>query len=1182
MRTLIPILLLPALVACQSTWEIVDTIPLGSDCTFYADADSDGFGDATQTQELDCEAPPAGWVEDATDCDDQDASINPDADEACNGLDDNCDDEVDEGLEGTWYDDADGDGYGDPDTELTSCDPDAGWVEDGTDCDDAIASVNPGAEEACNEVDDDCDGDVDEGLEASWYQDDDGDGYGDPATEQVSCDPGEGWVQDSTDCDDDDIDVNPAATELCNGIDDDCDGAVDDADSDVSDASSWYRDDDADGYGQDDAVVEACEQPIGFAAYGGDCDDADTQYNPGATEDDCDDPNDYNCDGSVSYADSDGDGWAACNECDDGDAAVNPDATELCNSVDDDCDGSIDEDDAADAATWYADTDTDGYGDAATSTDACAQPSGHLADDTDCDDTDAAVNPGATELCNDVDDDCDGTIDEDDAADAATWYADTDVDGYGDVASSTDACEAPSGYVASSTDCDDTDAAVNPSATELCNSVDDDCDGSIDEDDAADAATWYADTDGDGYGETATSDVACNQPTGYVADPGDCDDGDSAVNPSATELCNGVDDDCDGTIDEDDAADATTWYADADADGYGDATTTTDACSQPSGHVADDTDCDDTDAAVNPSATELCNGVDDDCDGDADEDDAADVTTWYADDDDDGYGDAASTTDACSQPSGYVADDTDCDDLVAATNPAASELCDGVDNDCDGTLDEDDATDAATWYADADGDGFGDTATSTDACSQPSGYVADDSDCDDDAAAVSPSATELCNGVDDDCDGTVDEDDAADATTWYADTDADGFGDTASSTDACSQPSGYVAVTGPADTDCDDTDGAVNPSATELCNGVDDDCDGDTDEDDAADVTTWYADADTDGYGDAATSTDACDAPSGYVASSTDCDDLDTAINPDASELCDGSDNDCDGATDEDDATDATTWYIDVDVDGYGAAAVSTTACSQPSGYVADSTDCDDDDASIHPGAAESCDDVDEDCDGLADADDPDTVGGTSWYVDADLDGYGDAAGSITACSEPSGYVDDDSDCDDSEIDINPDATEVCNGVDDDCDGTADSSSVCPCNFERDSGHLYLFCETASDWWDSRDECLLYDSYDLVTVDDATEGAWIQSTAQGYATDLWWWTGYNNQGASSGDEPGGAWEWADGSSSTYTNWATDQPDDYDGIEDCAHIYGDSGAWNDMDCDEHNWYGSKLYYICESS
>ena len=149
--------------------------------------------------------------------------------------------------------------------------------------------------------------------------------------------------------------------------------------------------------------------------------------------------------------------------------------------------------------------------------------------------------------------------------------------------------------------------------------MDDDCDGSLDEDDATDATAWYLDGDGDGYGDASDSVTACAAPTGYTADATDCDDAAAAVNPGASEVCNGVDDDCDGATDDDDASlDATstaTWYADGDSDGYGDAGSTTDSCSPPSGYVADATDCDDGDSGVHPGATETCDGVDQDCSG---------------------------------------------------------------------------------------------------------------------------------------------------------------------------------------------------------------------------------------------------------------------------------------------------------------------------------------------------------------------------------------------------------------------------------------------------------------------------------------------------------------------------------------------------------------------------------------
>ena len=179
--------------------------------------------------------------------------------------------------------------------------------------------------------------------------------------------------------------------------------------------------------------------------------------------------------------DSDGDGWCPSEgDCDDGDVTVNPNATELCDGADNDCDGTVDNDDADDAITWYADADADGYGNAGSSTTACTQPTGYVGNTDDCDDTEPLAWTGATELCDGADNDCDGTVDNDDAADASTWYADSDGDGFTDEAHGTTACEPPSGYAGASesSDCDDSDATVYPGADEIPNDgVDQDCDG---------------------------------------------------------------------------------------------------------------------------------------------------------------------------------------------------------------------------------------------------------------------------------------------------------------------------------------------------------------------------------------------------------------------------------------------------------------------------------------------------------------------------------------------------------------------------------------------------------------------------------------------------------------------------------------------------------------------------------
>ncbi|MBN1336109.1 MAG: FG-GAP repeat protein, partial [Deltaproteobacteria bacterium] len=161
------------------------------------------------------------------------------------------------------------------------------------------------------------------------------------------------------------------------------------------------------------------------------------------------------------------------------------------------------------------------------------------------------------------------------------------------------------------------DGSVYPGADEFCDGADDNCDGSVDED-AIDATTWYPDFDGDGYGNTGYGERSCEPIPGYLEDSSDCNDLDDAVYPGSTEYCNGEDDDCDGTVDEPDAVDASTWYLDADGDGYGDPESTAPGCTAPDGYVESPTDCDDSDAEISPDASEICeDGIDNDCDGTA-------------------------------------------------------------------------------------------------------------------------------------------------------------------------------------------------------------------------------------------------------------------------------------------------------------------------------------------------------------------------------------------------------------------------------------------------------------------------------------------------------------------------------------------------------------------------------------
>jgi hypothetical protein len=306
--------------------------------------------------------------------------------------------------------------------------------------------------------------------------------------------------------------------------------------------------------------------------------------------------------------------------------------------------------------------------------------------------------------------------------------------------------------------------------------VDNNCDGSIDE-----GLTW--DDDGDGYTASGSCEGSAD----------DCDDTANITHPGADEVCDGADNDCDSDIDED-AIDTVTYYADTDGDGYGDADIAVFECSQPADYVTDATDCDDTLDTTYPGAAELCDGVDNDCDTEIDEEVV--YLDWYLDSDSDGFGDPEEFLNDCTQPAGYVLDDADCDDDDQFVNPDMDEFCNGYDDNCDTIIDED-AIDQTIWYADTDGDGFGDITVWFASCDGPEGYVDDDEDCDDADENVYPGAPEECEDTEDlNCDGLLPS----------ADVDGDGVLN-------CD--------------DCDDEDAEIYPGAYDLPgDGIDADCDG--------------------------------------------------------------------------------------------------------------------------------------------------------------------------------------------------------------------------------------------------------------------------------------------------------------------------------------------------------------------
>ena len=261
-------------------------------------------------------------------------------------------------------------------------DDDGDGVAAMADCDDADAARSPDGIEACNGIDDDCDGLVDaedQAVDGAWrYADGDGDGHGDPLGGAFAC-PGAGWAAVGDDCDDGDGGVSPSAGETCNGADDDCDGLVDDEDPDldVASATLHYADGDGDGYGDPESGIASCVVPDDRVVDGGDCDDGRDDVHPGA-RDLAGDGVDQDCDGE--------DGGATGADADaDADADVDVDA-------DADADGDVGTDGGSEDD--LVDRDGDGY--------VAAE---------DCDDTDPGVHPGAAEDPSRVDRNCDGLSD---------------------------------------------------------------------------------------------------------------------------------------------------------------------------------------------------------------------------------------------------------------------------------------------------------------------------------------------------------------------------------------------------------------------------------------------------------------------------------------------------------------------------------------------------------------------------------------------------------------------------------------------------------------------------------------------------------------------------------------------------------------------------------------------------
>jgi hypothetical protein len=956
---------------------------------------------------------------------------------------------------GTTELDNDGDGY----VECTWAGTDP-LIAGGDDCDNNDPNVWPGNVERCDGIDNDCDVTTDENI----------DGDGDT---ESACDG---------DCDDTDDAVNTFAVELCDGIDNDCIGGPDfdvygEVDSDQDGYLSCEECDDTDPLittnlndvdcdGVD--AADDCDDTnpnLGDMLFDADCDGA-------LTADDCDDV-DPNI-GAIA-ADADCDGSLTIDDCDDANPANFPGNTEICDGSDNDCDGNL-----LGGGSGLSESLTTTFAQGNGS-------SGNIFDVVTINELDITAFDVQTSSTGT------GTIDiywragtgyqSTSGSTGWTFLETVSVTGNGTVGSTYVPLTNPLSLAKAKTYSIQIDSSLGIKYTNG---------GSVGTVTAQDAnlqitegygcsslfscsfspRIWNGtihytqgsstefDADGDGYVECTW---AGTDP--LIAGGDDCDNTDPNVWPGNVETCDGIDNDCDVTTDE-------------NIDGDGD---TESAC---------DGDCDDTDAAVNTFAVELCDGIDNDCiggpdfdvDGEVDGDmdgylsceDCDDTDPNFAVGTDDADCDGVLTADDCDDNNpnlgdilldsdcdgsltaddcddidpnvGAIANDGDCDGTITAedcddSDPASYTVA--VDADCDDVLTADDCDDNDSQLLEFANDADCDGTLTADDCddNDPTvGEVINDGDCDgvqtaDDCDDVDPTLGAIA--ADADCDGVLTNDDCDDndpaSLTAAQDGDCDGIL-TADDCDDTNPTLGASATDGDCDgtltpDDCDDTNPAVGSSVNDAdCDGAStsNDCD---DTDPTSTIISEDADCDTVLTADDCDDTDPTlgdslyDADCDGVLTGDDCDDIDPAV---GSSL---NDADCDGVLAQADCndTDATVWYadtafLDSDGDTYGdpvlGPQVLCTDGPLPAGYSYDNTDCDDSDAGLWTGS----------------------IG----YPDTDFDGYGDAYSNVmTICgggSLPAGYVSNSEDCDDTTSSIRPKVAEINgDGQDQNCDGFDDA-----------------------------------------------------------------------------------------------------------------------------------------------
>lgn len=340
---------------------------------------------------------------------------------------DDCDDNNPQVTTFELYADLDGDGWG-AGRAITGCTATTTLSLKKGDCDDGDTDRHPEGTEVCDDKDNNCNGETDEGFDKDYFDDIDRDGFG-RGPVVPSCEPRDNLSRNDLDCDDNNGDVFPGTIEICDLVDNNCVDGIDEGFN-----NRWYRDADEDQHGDAEQSIPSCTQPVGFVALSDDCDDTDPMTFTGASE-----------------------------ICDDG--------------IDQDCNSLID--DAVNANEYFADADSDEEGDPLVSRYRCEQEDGWVRTGNDCDDQNPNIAPSVPEACADgVDNNCNGQVDEE--AVETPWFEDADDDGFGNPEVTQIACAPPPGYVGNDQDCDDSNEQVQPGIEEVCNNgVDDNCDGSV-------------------------------------------------------------------------------------------------------------------------------------------------------------------------------------------------------------------------------------------------------------------------------------------------------------------------------------------------------------------------------------------------------------------------------------------------------------------------------------------------------------------------------------------------------------------------------------------------------------------------------------------------------------------------------------------------------------------------------